>query len=118
MSARATPATVVYDGACGFCSTTARRLKRLDREGRLRFCRLQDPDVYTRFPQLDPGATAEALHVVDEHGRVHVGGDALREAFARVGAPSIVAVLGLPVARHVTELAYRLVAANRSRIPL
>ena len=115
---RSARALVVYDGECGFCTSTARRLRRLDRAGRLRFRPLQDDRVYAEDPRLDRRTCERTVHLVAEDGTIHAGGAALREAAARVGAGRVTWILALPVARQVTEAAYRLVARNRSWIPL
>ena len=73
--------------------------------------------MYAEFPRLDPDACRRTIHVVDERGRIHAGGDAFREVMERVGAP-LAYVLRIAPARQITELVYRVVAANRRWIPL
>ena len=111
-------ALLIYDGECGFCRGTARRLKHLDRARRLRFRPLQDERLYVDDPRLDRLACEKSVHLVAEDSTIHVGGAAFREAAARVGAASVTWILELPVARQITELAYRVVAGNRGRISL
>lgn len=111
-------AVVVYDVNCGFCRKTVARLRTLDRERRLAFRPLQDESLYVAYPKLERAACERTLHLVAEDGRIHAGGAAMREVFARVGAAPLARVLGLPVGRTVTEIAYRLVAEHRSRIRL
>ena len=110
-------ALVVYDADCGFCRATVRKLRTLDRRGRLRFRPLQDERLYVDHPVLERAACERTLHLVAEDGAIHAGGDAMREVFERVGAGPVTWVLRLPVARTVTELAYRLVADRRAQIP-
>ncbi len=114
----ATRALVVYDADCGFCRRTVAKLRTLDRSGRLLFRPLQDEALYRDEPRLSRAACERTLHLVTEDGAIHAGGDAFRETMTRVGAGPVTWVLRLPVARTVTELVYRSVAAVRSRIPL
>ncbi len=109
---------VVYDAECGFCRRTVAKLRTLDRSGRLRFRPLQDEALYRDEPRLSRAACQRTLHLVTEDGVIHAGGDAFRETMTRVGAGRVTWVLRLPLARTVTELVYRAVAAARSRIPL
>ena len=106
--------TVLYDGECPFCTRTASILRRLDHRRRLRLLPLRDaslPDQPTLEELID------SLHVVDAHGRWWAGGDAVIEICRRI--PSLrpmVWLARLPLARRVIDLAYRLVADNRTLI--
>ena len=111
-------ALVVYDRDCGFCRSTVARLRTLDRSGRLRFRPLQDDRLYAEYPRLTRAACERDLHLVTEDGAIHAGGAAMREVFARVGGAPVTWILALPIARTVVELGYRVVAAERGRIPL
>jgi predicted DCC family thiol-disulfide oxidoreductase YuxK len=109
------PLHVFYDADCGFCTRSARLLRRLDRGHRLRIGRLSDAAAYPDAPP--PPQLAAAMHCRDRSGRWLAGGDAwLRIAeelpalrpFGRIGR--------LPGARWVVERVYRLIAANRHRL--
>jgi predicted DCC family thiol-disulfide oxidoreductase YuxK len=93
-------------------------LRRRDRAGRLEFLPYQEAEVAIRYPALDPGRLAEALHVITPDGRVHVGVDAVAAIFARLPGWSLLAhVLALPGMRALARPVYTWIAERR-RIPL
>jgi predicted DCC family thiol-disulfide oxidoreductase YuxK len=112
---------VMFDRDCGLCQATARRLRQMDRHGRLELLSLQDALTSDR-PLV--AATARnrpvlaELHVLDERtGRVDAGGDAALAIAAVLPGGRLVGVFRYvaPV-RWVVRAAYGLVARNRHRI--
>ncbi|MCA9290397.1 MAG: DUF393 domain-containing protein [Phycisphaerales bacterium] len=108
-------AIVLYDGTCGMCSRGTARLRRIV-PPEIAFVDFNQPGALDPYPALDPETCARRMHVVRSDGAVLGGFDALiwllgagprRRWIRRVG--------GLPIVRHVGELAYRVVAANRHR---
>ncbi|MDT0269979.1 DUF393 domain-containing protein [Streptomyces sp. DSM 44915] len=107
---------LVYDGDCGFCTTSVRFAERWIR-----------PDCTTvawQFADLAAlGVTAErARHEVlwvTPSGRVHGGARAVAKLLSRAGrwwAP-LGAVLALPPVSWLAHGCYRLVARHRHRLP-
>ncbi|RMI34482.1 thiol-disulfide oxidoreductase DCC family protein [Streptomyces triticirhizae] len=107
---------LVFDGDCGFCTTSVNVAERWIR-----------PDctvVAWQFADLAAlGATEErARHEVlwvTPAGRVHGGAAAVARLLMRAGgvwAP-LGALLTLPPVSWLARLGYRLVAANRHRLP-
>ena len=108
--------TVLIDSECGVCRHTARTLHVLDVGRRLQFTPLQD---YVPAAPGDP-ARAEleaALHVRDERGAWHVGGDAALQIARVVPALAPLALAGrLPGMSRLADAAYDVVARNRHAI--
>jgi len=105
--------TLIYDGECGICRAAVQRLRRWDREQRLRFVPFQDGAVVARFGVSLP-ALAAAMHLVLPDGRVFAGADAVPELLRlfpgkRWMAPLFRVPGVLPVARRV----YAWIAARR-----
>lgn len=69
---------VLFDGHCRFCLAQVRRLNRLDRQRRLAFMSLHDPEVASRFPDLTHDQLMKEMYVVDQAGGRHAGAGALR----------------------------------------
>ncbi len=108
--------TLIYDGACGFCTRWVERVRRWDVRDRVALLTLQDPSAL----ELS-GRTAEALtmamHLVLPDGRVFAGADAARElcSFLPWGWLPRVAFWvpgAMPIARRV----YAAVAGRRYRL--
>jgi predicted DCC family thiol-disulfide oxidoreductase YuxK len=100
----ARPVTVVYDGECPVCRLTIRALRILDWRRRLGFTALQ-------------GFQARALHVRDDRGRWHSGGDAALHIAGAVPVLVPLSLIGrLPGLDGPVEAAYRLVADHRHAI--
>lgn len=103
-----------YDGACGICRGSARRLEKLDWLGRLEFRdMLQTPEGEL------PVSFADAMKGMPMHtgdGRVLVGYPAIRRALRQtpLGMP-IALVLYIPGISAIGKLAYEWVAAHRPR---
>ena len=108
--------TVFYDADCGVCRHTARTLRILDRHQRLRFAPLQG-FVPTAAGDPESGELEAALHVRDERGGWHAGGDAALQIARVVPALAPLALVGrLPGMDRIAELAYGAVARNRHAI--
>src|ERR1043166_622261 len=70
--------TLIFDGECGMCQNAVARLRRWDREHRLRFVPFQDESAVQRFGIALP-ALAAAMHLVFPDGRAFAGADAVPE---------------------------------------
>ncbi|GLZ10876.1 hypothetical protein Acsp04_11110 [Actinomadura sp. NBRC 104425] len=107
---------LVYDGDCGFCTTSVRFIeRRIPTSAQI---------VAFQFADLDAlGTTAERAEYevlwVDRAGRVSGGAQAIARLLMDAGGPwrPVGAVLRVPPVRWIAHGVYRLVAANRHRMP-
>lgn len=106
---------LVFDGDCGFCTTSANAAKR--------WLRLEHVEPW-QFLDLAPlglteAACTEAVQWVDADGHVRSAEHAVIAALrhAGIGWRVLGTVLGLPGVRQLAGVAYRLVARNRYRLP-
>jgi len=107
--------TLLFDGDCGFCTTAAGLAARVA------------PDaVVVPYQRADLDAlgvraedAAAALQWVATDGRVYAGAAAAARLLVSAGRAwrPIGRLLLLPGVRTVADLGYRLVAANRHRLP-
>ncbi len=114
MTAARGSGTLVFDGDCGFCTTSAGWARRI-----------APGAAVVAWQQADLAAlgvdraAAAAVQYVDAGGRVSGGAAAV--ASYLVGAGRVWRLLGwfllLPGVRAVAALGYRLVADNRYRLP-
>ncbi len=113
----ATRPLLVFDGDCGFCTSAKDWLvARADVDA--------VPHQWADLTALglDAAAAARRIHVLgdDVPGGHLSGGRAAAWLLRQARGPgwrALGAVLGAPVLRWGTELGYRLVAANRHRLP-
>lgn len=119
MSRRRRPApgaTLVYDGDCAFCTRSVAAIGRL---------RLAEPHVvawqhaYLDALGLTQRQCEDELQWVRPDGSTDGGAQAVASLLLASGGlwALLGAVLRVPPARWVAALAYRLVAANRHRLP-
>jgi len=72
---RADRATLIYDGACGFCREAVALVARWDRQHSVTLVPFQDEAKLAQF-RLPLPALAAAMHLVLPDGRVFAGADA------------------------------------------
>lgn len=108
---------LVYDGDCAFCRHWVRRLREWVGD-EVELLPQQHPDCRKRYPDLDPGALAESVHLVEPNGRVHRGGAAVAHALRSlpIGPGILWTYRHLPGAAPLAEAAYAWVARHRARI--
>jgi predicted DCC family thiol-disulfide oxidoreductase YuxK len=113
---RSGPTIRVYDdGRCAFCNWAQRLIERRDRDHRLEFrdYHLHAGETPFAFDELH-----RAMHVQTADGRWHAGFFAWLEIFKVLPRWRWLGrVLGLPPLRWMGPLMYRVIAANRYRIP-
>jgi predicted DCC family thiol-disulfide oxidoreductase YuxK len=109
-----TVATVLYDGDCGFCTACVTAVAQ----------RLRVPVALEPWQRADvdalgvPRTDAERrLQWVTPAGDRREGHEAVAAWLRAGGRAHLAAILTAPVAGRAAALAYRAVAANRSRIP-
>jgi predicted DCC family thiol-disulfide oxidoreductase YuxK len=108
-------ATVFYDEDCGFCRWSADRLRRWDRDGRLRFAPIQGEEGDRWLAPIDPAVRLDAMHLVTPDGRVRSGGAALPPLVRGLPYGRPVAAL-LDLSPAATDRLYRWVARHRIRL--
>ena len=106
--------TCIYDGDCAFCS---RCVAWASRRSDVTFEPFQRTDLATLGITEDAAATA--VHFVGADGTVVRGGAAVAAVLraCRGAWPLLGIVMRLPVIRNVAEVAYRIIARNRHRLP-
>jgi acetyl esterase len=105
--------TLIYDGECGFCRQAVERVRRWDREHRLRYVPFQDESAVARFGIALP-ALAAAMHLVLPDGRVYAGADAVPELGKLLpGKRWWVWGFAVPGVRPVARRVYRRIAERR-----
>jgi len=108
--------TVLYDGACSLCRSSAARVRRFDRRSLVEFLDANDPEAQRRFPQVDRDAALRWMQAVDSRGRVYGGADAwARIAMLLPGWKLLAWVLLVPGIRSAAQSIYAWVARNRYR---
>jgi predicted DCC family thiol-disulfide oxidoreductase YuxK len=111
------PWTLLYDGACRFCTAGQARLVRMARPGAVRALSFRDAGVLARFPAVDPADAERALQLVGPDGRVYRGADAVFRALAtRPMYRPLLWLRAIPGLRQLIDGAYALIARNRFRI--
>jgi predicted DCC family thiol-disulfide oxidoreductase YuxK len=107
---------LVFDGNCHFCREQVERFARWDRQGRLAFMSLHDPEVYARFPQLDRDELMEHMVLMDRSGQRHVGAGAMRYLSRHLPRLwPLAPLLHLPGSLPLWQWIYRQVARRRYR---
>lgn len=109
------PLTLYYDGSCRLCSAEIRNLKARDMAGRLALVDCSPAD-FSGGP-APRAALMNAIHAVDAAGRVYVGIDTFRAAYAAAGLPVVHTILGLPIVSGLARRAYPVLVRHRYRLP-
>lgn len=111
------PGVLLYDGDCGFCTTTANAIEqRLGATGVT--VRPWRPTDTVRYGVTSAEAERE-IHWVDRRGGVLGGADAVL-AWWRTGRgpwPLLGRLLSLPVAIQLARVGYRFIARHRHQLP-
>ncbi|MFL6240769.1 MAG: thiol-disulfide oxidoreductase DCC family protein [Actinomycetes bacterium] len=107
--------TLLFDGDCGFCTSAAGAAARIAPHVTVLPWQRADLDAFG----VRPEAAAEELQWVQSDGRVYGGGVATARFLVAAGKgwKLIGWLLLLPGVSLVTKVAYKVVAANRHRLP-
>ncbi|TVQ30499.1 MAG: DUF393 domain-containing protein [Phycisphaeraceae bacterium] len=109
--------TVFIDGDCPLCRREAGLLRRMDRgRGRLILENFNDPDFDLEALGVDHETLMAEIHGQTADGRVVVGMEVFRRAYAAVGWGWLTAPTGWPVLRPIFDAMYRFFARNRLRL--
>lgn len=109
---------LVFDGDCGFCTTTAGLARRwVARSGQYAVAPWQELDL--RGYGLTAAACVAAAQFVDGGGRVHSGHLAIAAALRHGSFPwqAVGAVVGAPGVQRVAAAVYGWVAEHRYALP-
>lgn len=110
------PRIVFYDGVCGLCNKTVRRLVRLDRDRRFRYAPLQGELGGRLRAERDDVPDDLDSFVYLEDGRAYLRSRALVRAARQLCYPWKMASWLWIIPWPITDLVYRLVARWRYRI--
>jgi predicted DCC family thiol-disulfide oxidoreductase YuxK len=113
MDPHAYPLEFLYDGHCRICLFDVARLRRADRDGRLRFVDVMAEDFDPAAYGHDRQELLDRIHARRADGGMVEGPEVFRLALAAVGYGWLAAPTRWPVLRQVSELAYRAFARHR-----
>lgn len=111
-----TKLVLLYDGACPICSFEMRRLAGLDRRKRLDYLDIAAPGFDAACYGTTQDAMMRRMHAVAPDGKVLVGMDAIRAAYAAVGLGWLLSPTRWPFLRKLADRAYVAFARNRYAI--
>ncbi|MDX2116436.1 MAG: DUF393 domain-containing protein [Planctomycetota bacterium] len=110
------PLRILLDGACPVCRREGDLLRRLDRgRGRLALEDISAPSFDPARFGLTSQQVVDQIHALDPSGRVIVGMEVFRRAYAAVGLGWLLAPTAWPLLRPVFDRLYLLFARNRVR---
>ena len=110
------PRIIFYDGVCGLCNKTVRRLVRLDRDRKFRYAPLQGELGTKLRAERDDVPDDLDSFVYLEEGRAFLRSRALVRAARQLRYPWKVGSWLWVIPWPLTDLVYRLVARLRYRI--
>jgi len=117
LTERPTQLTLVFDGACGFCTRSVRLLNALDRDRRVRAVPFQKGGVPASVGLTVEECEATAWAIAADGGRYR-GAEAANAAVATaLGTAVPLLVYSLPGVRQLQDFVYYLVASNRGLLP-
>ena len=105
---------LIYDGDCRICTAQVWRLARWDRNGRLAFLSLHDPEAARRYPDLSHDYLMTNMVLVDRAGRRHPGAAAARYLSTKLPMLwPLAPLLYIPLSLPLWQWCYRQVAKRR-----
>ena len=108
---------VIYDGACGICTSQINKLPWWDCQRKLSYLSLHDPQVAERWPELPADQLMDEMCIIDSRGGQHWGAEAVRYLSRRLRRLWwLVPLLYLPGSMLLWRPFYRWVARNRYRL--
>jgi predicted DCC family thiol-disulfide oxidoreductase YuxK len=111
--------TLLYDGSCGLCTTTAATVRRLDLLARVALVDVSRDWAIAaaRFPWLDQATCLTDVHLVTSQGRTASGFDTYRELAKTLPIGWLaVPLLFMPGIAAAGRMMYRRVADHQTRI--
>ena len=117
MTERPQHLTLVFDGACGFCTRSVRLLKALDRNRRVTAVPFQKSGTPASVGLTLEECKASAWAIASDGSRYR-GAEAVNVLVAAaLGTAVPLRLYHLPGIRQVQDFIYSLIASNRSRLP-
>ena len=107
---------VYYDGACPMCAREIAMLRRLDRQGRIRFVDIAAPGFDATALGTTQGALMARIHGRLPDGTLIDGVEVFRRLYAAVGFGPAVALTRLPGVSQALDVAYDWFAKRRLRL--
>lgn len=109
--------TVIFDGECGVCTRTIRKLHEWDRRGVLEFRTCQNVSLDGVYG-VTPTKCLRAVWAIADDGTIASGSDAAALILTAMTNNHWPYRIGRwPVIRQVLSFGYRIVANNRRKIP-
>jgi predicted DCC family thiol-disulfide oxidoreductase YuxK len=109
--------TLVFDGACGFCTRSVRLLKTLDRNRHVTAVPFQRSGVPASVGLILEECEETAWAIAPD-GRRYRAAEAVNAAVAvALGTAAPLLLYSLPGIKQLQDLVYSQVASNRDRLP-
>lgn len=109
--------TLIYDGSCGLCTESIGWIRWLDSGHRIETLPYQNPEVWRRYPTLDPAAAEQSVQCVAADGTVYSGALAVREVLSQLPALQPLTIAWrLPGVPPLLSMLYRRVSEHRHGI--
>ena len=108
--------TIFYDSSCPLCSMEINQLKAYDKNKKLSFEDINEPDFIQRYPYIDKIEANKILHGQLTDGSIIYGLDVTCLAWKTVGKHRWLSVLRWPVIRWFADIGYRFFARYRNNI--
>jgi predicted DCC family thiol-disulfide oxidoreductase YuxK len=102
-----------YDGECPLCIREVKLLRRLDKEGHIKFTDITAKDFDAQRLGIDQSELMKQIHARLPDGRIVTGVEVFRRLYSAVGWTWPVALSRLPGVRQALDVAYRVFARNR-----
>lgn len=110
---------VLYDGSCKLCISTTDQLRDFDREHKIDWLDLGDPQVRARFPRVDWERAKDEIHFIHENGRIVTGIRAVHDIADCIGGDAghfAARALEVPGIREAADVLYHIISENRFKI--
>ncbi|MFM6977043.1 MAG: thiol-disulfide oxidoreductase DCC family protein [Sphingobacteriaceae bacterium] len=107
---------VFYDGSCRMCMGVSGWLSRIDGKQQFRLVPFQNTELLAQYPQIKPEDCEKEIHIINQHGKVLRGADAVMEIWRKTGHWSafLANIFRLPPFIWVARTIYGLIARFRS----
>ncbi|WP_437203343.1 thiol-disulfide oxidoreductase DCC family protein [Planctomicrobium sp. SH664] len=107
---------VYFDGACPLCRREIALLRNWDRQQRIEFTDIANPQFQPAALGLSARALMDEIHARLADGTIIRGVEVFRRLYTAVGWGWLVALTRLPGMRQLLDWGYRIFARNRLRL--